>query len=95
MWEPCASKIRNPWCLVMPTHGNARDVAHDVSHDPLQMLIKTSRWPNSDAGHAAPSRTAPLRIRPRAQADQESELARGFDHVVNIPACFLIFFSFF
>ena len=32
----------------MPKHGNARDVAHDVSHDALQILIKTSRWPNRD-----------------------------------------------
>ena len=72
-------------------NGLARTLVHDVSHDALQMLIKTCRWPNRDlawtlrpAGLTAPSPTAPLRLRPPAQA-QESELARGFDHVINIP----------
>ena len=48
-------------------NGLARTLVHDVSHDTLQMLIKTSRWPNRDlaltlrpAGLAAPSPTAPL-----------------------------------
>ena len=58
-------------------NGLARTLVHDVSHDALQMLIKTCRWPNRDlawtlrpAGLTAPSPTAPLRLRPPAPAQR-------------------------